>query len=190
MQEKRKLFFETISKIDPQQVVALDESSINLAYFREYGRSQKGRRIREGCKDVRFERKSIISTIRLNGDVAPLVFPGTLNDELCAEYIRKVLKPTLKKNDILLLDNSSVHKSKLVREVLAECGITTLFLPPYSPDFNPIELFWAYMKKKLRTIKARTHEALNDGIKDVFSSLPISNIYNWFKHCNMIVDIK
>jgi hypothetical protein len=138
VQEKREKFLEDITNIKLENLVPLDEISVNLAYTRLYGRAQKNERVKEGVKDVRFERQSILSTMRLNGAMCPIVFDGTLNKELFAEYLRTCLKPTLSPDDVVLLDNSSVHKSKLVLETLDQCGIKYLFLPPYSPDYNPI----------------------------------------------------
>jgi len=169
--------------------VSLDESSVNLAYTRLYGRAPLNERVCEGVKDVRFERQSILSTIRLNGAMCPIVFEGTLNKELFAEYLKTCLKPTLLPNDVVLLDNSSVHKSKLVLETLAECGIKHLFLPPYSPDFNPIELLWAWLKGLLRKMKARTRKKLEKAINHALSEVELNFIVNWFRHCNVATDI-
>jgi transposase len=172
-----------IKSVDITKLVCLDESSVNLAYSRNYGRALKHQRIKEGRKDVRFERESILSTIRLNGEKCSLMFSGTLNKELFSEYIRTQLMPHMADDDILVLDNSSVHKSKLVMQTLAECNIKCLFLPRYSPDYNPIELFWAFLKSTLRKLKARTRARLCDGIESVLRSLPLEYIKNWFKHC-------
>ena len=146
-------------------------------------------RIKEGVVDVRFERKSILSTIQLNGTMCPLVFDGTLNKFIFAHYIKSCLKPTLSPENILLLDNSSVHTSKLALDTLKECGINYLFLPPYSPDLNPIELLWALMKSVLRKHKARTHDKLEDAINIAFDSVTIQFIANWFKHCGYVVNL-
>jgi transposase len=132
---------------------------------------------------VRFERQSILSAFRLNGKMCPMIFSGTLNKELFAEYIKTQLNHVLADDDILLLDNSSVHKSKLVRDVLAECNFKVLWLPLYSPDYNPIELLWAYLKSNLRREKARTHEKLSEAINATFNTLPKDYILHWFKHC-------
>lgn len=163
--------------------VALDESSINLAYTRLYGRAKKNERIREGVIDARFKRMSVLSTIRLNGTMCPMIFDGTLNKVTFAEYIKRHLKLTLSQEDVVLLDNSSVHKSKLVRDTLTECGIRYLFLPPYSPDFNPIELLWARMKTELRRLKARTREQLTSAVTLALDSIKVDFISNWFIHC-------
>ena len=166
-----------------ENLVFLDESSINLAYTRLYGRAKSNQRIHEGLKDVRFKRQSILSTIRLNGEMVPLVFDGTLNKELFAEYLRNQLADTLGPDDIIILDNSSVHKSKLVADVLAELKINVLFLPPYSPDFNPIELLWAFIKSILRKLKARSREALVNAANYALSQIKQDLIQGWFSHC-------
>ena len=133
--------------------------------------------------DTRFERKSILSTLRLNGEMCPIVFDGTLDSHLFSEYIRTHLKPMLSPCDILILDNSSVHTSKLVKDTLAELEIKHIYLPPYSPDFNPIELLWAFMKLALRKQKARTHEKLTTAIGNILNSIKTDTISNWFRHC-------
>jgi transposase len=162
---------------------------VNLAFSRNYGRCLTNERVREGRKDVRFARKSILSTIRLSGSMCPFVFVGTLNKELFAEYIKTQLKPTLAEDDILLLDNSSVHKSKLVTDTLRKCKIKYLFLPRYSPDYNPIELFWAFMKSVLRKLKSRTHEKLEKAINIALDSTTAEYIKHWFSHCRYVVDL-
>ena len=136
-------------------------------------------------KDVRFERQSILSTMSLDGDMCPLIFEGTLNKYIFAEYIKTQLKPALAPNKIVLLDNSSVHRSKLVLQTLEECGIKYLFLPPYSPDFNPIELLWAQIKSILRKIKARTHKKPEEAIVYALSTVKSDFISNWFRHCGI-----
>jgi transposase len=189
VQKEREEFVEAIKEIDISKLVPLDESSINLAFSRDYGRGLKNERIKEGRRDVRFERKSVLSTFRLDGRMCPLIFSGTLNKELFAEYIKTQLKPTLAEDDILLLDNSSVHRSKLVADTLNECGIKTLWLSRYSPDFNPIGLLWAYMESVLRKLKARTHEKLSQAIVFALDSVPVLYTKHWFEHCRYVVNL-
>lgn len=132
---------------------------------------------------MRFERQSVLSTIRLSGEMCPLVFDGTLNKYLFVEYLKTCLKPTLSENDVVLLDNSSVHRSKLVLATLEELKIKYLFLPKYSPDFNPIELLWAWMKSVLKKLKARTLEKLENTIAFALDSVELEFISHCFKHC-------
>jgi len=132
---------------------------------------------------VRFERESILSTMPLDGNDCPLIFNGTLNKELFCEYLKTQLAPMWSKDNVLLLDNSSVHKSKLTLKTLDDCGIKYLFLPPYSPDLNPIELMWAWLKSHLRKAKARTPKKLEESIRCILNSLKSEFIANWFRHC-------
>ncbi|MDR2202781.1 MAG: transposase [Nitrososphaerota archaeon] len=146
--------------------------------------NQTNQRIHEGIKDVRFKRQSIVSTIRLNGEKVAFVFEGTLNKELFAEYLKICLAPTLGAKDVLVLDNSSGHTSKLVRDVLGEFGVKVMFLPVYSPDFNPVELLWAYVKSVLRKLKARSEEALLDAVVVALDCVTPELVAGWFRHCN------
>jgi transposase len=189
VKKEREEFAETIKSVNVSKLVPLDESSVNLAYSRDYGRALTSERIHEGREDVRFERESVLSAMRLNGEMCPFVFSGTLNKELFAEYIKKQLAPFLAKDEVLLLDNSSVHKSKLALDTLRECGIKYIFIPRYSPDFNPIELFWAYMKSGLRKLKARTRDKLYDAIGFIMDSLPPTFVEHWFMHCRFYVNL-
>jgi transposase len=119
-----------------------------------------------------------------------LVFEGTLNKELFAEYLCVCLSPTLSEGDVLVLDNSSVHTSKLVRDVLEEFRIKVMFLPVYSPDFNPIELMWVYMKGVLRKLKARSEEALMDAAVLALDCVTPVLVASWFNHCNYTLPVQ
>ena len=110
---------------------------------RLYGRGKKGERIKDYVPDVRFHRQSILSSVRLNGEMVPLVFSGTLNGDIFKKYITHCLVPTLSNGDIVIMDNLSSHKVTGVIEAISAHGASVLYLPPYSPDFNPIELKWA-----------------------------------------------
>ena len=111
-----------------------------------------------------------------------------MNKELFAQYIKTQLKPTLADDDILLLDNSSVHKAKLVIKTLNECNIKYLHIPRYSPDYNPIEYLWAFMKSVLRKLKARTREKLDEAIGFALNIIPLEYIEHWFEHCGYVAN--
>jgi len=132
--------------------------------------------------DARFERTSIISTVRLSGVNAPVTFKGTLNGDLFALYVRYVLAPTLNVGDVVLLDSLSSHKVAGVFDPVFERGAFVWFLPAYSPDLNPIELMWSKVKAVLRKLKARTHEELQKALKIALDAITLSDIKNWFKH--------
>ena len=144
---------------------------------RLYGRVLNGNRVNDYVPDVRFERISILSSVRLDGNMVPLAFKGALNGDLFKAYIKDCLAPTLKKGDIVIMDNLSSHKVQGVTDPIAEAGATVLYLPPYSPDFNPIELLWS-------KVKVRSSDKLFDAIADALDSIALSDIRNWFAHDN------
>jgi len=161
-------------------LVFLDECSVNTGMTRLYGRTVSSERIVDYTPDVRFERTSLLSSVRSNGDMVPLVFEGSLNGDLFKEYISKCLVPTLKEGDIVIMDNLTSHKVKGVVEPILAVGATVVYLPPYSPDLNPIEMMWSKIKAYLRKIKARTHEELMLAIADAFDLVSTSDILGWF----------
>ena len=150
---------------------------------RLYGRGKKGERVKDYVPDVRFHRQSILSSVRLNGEMVPLVFSGTLNGDIFKEYITHCLVPTLLKGDIVIMDNLSSHKVAGVIEAISACGASVLYLPPYSPDFNPIELKWAKVKTFLKKARSRTHDLLVSAIAQSLDLVSVTDIYGWFTHC-------
>ena len=154
---------------------------------RLYGRAEKSDRVHGYVPDARFERTSVISTARLDGGQAPMMFKGALDGKTFAAYIEKVLATTLKEGDIVVMDNLSSHKVAGALEPIYAKGAEVLFLPPYSPDYNPIELAWSKMKAVLRRLKAATFDELVDAMGVALDSISTSDISNWFKHCGYAV---
>jgi transposase len=160
--------------------VFLDESGVNTGMTRLYGRSKGSKRVVDYVPDVRYQRTSILSSVRLDGTIVPLTFTGALNGELFVKYITEFLVPTLKKGDIVVMDNLSSHKVNGVIQPIVASGATVLYLPPYSPDFNPIEMMWSKIKAYLRKVKARTPDMLFNTIGEAFNYVSISDISSWF----------
>jgi transposase len=162
--------------------VFLDESSVNCGMTRLYGRAMASQRVNDYVPDVRFERTSVISALRLGGAASPMVFKGTLNGKLFKKYVTDFLAPTLKKGDILVLDNLSSHKVAGSLNPVFRRGASVMFLPPYSPDFNPIEMSWSKMKSVLKKLKPRTPDQLFAALRTALGSFTKSDIENWFAH--------
>jgi transposase len=133
------------------------------------------------CRTRKFHRTTILSSIRLDGTAIPLVFEGALNGELFRAYVRQCLAPSLKPGDIVVMDNLSSHQVSGVVETIEAVGATVLFLPPYSPDLNPIELMWSKIKAILRKLKVRAKELLDEAIARAFSAVSLSDIAGWFR---------
>ena len=166
--------------MDVNKLVFLDESSVNTGMTRLYGRALSDQRVVDYTPDVRFERTSLLSSIRTNGDMVPLIFEGSLNGDLFKEYISKCLAPTLCKGDIVIMDNLTSHKVKDAIAPILAAGATVLYLPPYSPDLNPIEMMWSKIKAYLRMVKARTKDSLADAISHALDCISSSFILAWF----------
>lgn len=156
---------------------------------RLYGWGKKSARVNDYVPDVRFERTSIIATLCKDGINAPMTFKGTLDKEVFQPYIRDFLAPTLNHGDIVIMDNCSVHKVKDILNPIYEKGATVLFLPPYSPDLNPIELAWSKMKTILRGLKARSVEEMLEALTNSLNSITKTDIKNWFKHDGYCVNV-
>ena len=147
---------------------------------RLYGRATSYRRVLDYTPDVRFERTTILSSVRANGDMVPIVFEGSLNGDIFREYIAQCLAPQIKKGDIVIMDNLSSHKVKGVIDSIIAAEAKVIYLPPYSPDLNPIEMMWSKMKAYLRKVKARTKDMLQEEIAAALESITVSDILAWF----------
>jgi len=155
---------------------------VNTGMTRLYGRALKHQRVREAVPDTRFHRTTILSSVRLDGAMAPLVFEGALNGDTFRVYVTKILAPSLQPGDIVVMDNLSSHKVSGIVEAIEAVGASVMFLPPYSPDLNPIELMWSKIKAILRKLKVRAKEQLDDAIAFALNSVSPSDIAGWFKH--------
>ena len=115
------------------------------------------------------------------------MFEGATNGVAFETYVERVLVPSLQPGDLVLIDNLSAHKSDLVRQRIEACGAQFHFLPPYSPDRNPIELCWAKVKAALRKAKARTFDALVDALAEALQAIHPTDVLAWFTHCGYAV---
>jgi transposase len=146
--------------LDPERLIFFDETwaSTNMARLR--GRAPKGERLRAGIPHGHWKTTTFVAGLRLTGMVAPMVLDGPINRDAFLSYVEQVLMPSLSKGDIVVMDNLGSHKVKGVREMIEAKGASLLYLPPYSPDFNPIENAFAKLKALLRKAAEGTVEGL------------------------------
>jgi transposase len=168
--------------MNPAKLVFLDECGVNTGMTRIYGRGPKNERVVDAVPDTRFHQTTILSSIRLDGTSVPCVFEGALNGELFREYVLKFLAPTLHRGDIVVMDNLSSHKVSGVVEAIETVGAKVMFLPPYSPDLNPIEMMWSKIKAILRKLKTRAKDLLIDNIAFALDCVSASDVAGWFSH--------
>ena len=133
-------------------MVYVDESGIDTYLYREYARAPRGKKIIEKVSGRKFARQSIVAARRGDEILVPFGYTGTCDAKLFNFWLENMLIPKLKPGQIVIMDNASIHKSETTKALIKKAGCTLIFLPPYSPDLNPIEHFWAKLKKKLRYI--------------------------------------
>jgi len=161
----------------------LDEFGVNLGLTRLYGRAAPGERVVEATPGTSGPHYTVVATLGVTGVQAPLVFEGAMTTLIFETYVEEVLTPILHPGEILLLDNLSAHKGGPAQATLEAAGVQVIFLPPYSPDLNPIEKCWAKVKQALRAAKARTWDDLVDALATALRSVSPSDVLAWFAHC-------
>ena len=170
-----------IGKIDLDRLIFLDESGVSTQMTRLYARSTGGGRIHEATPDGRWKILTILGAISTRGMIATMTIEAATDREIFLAYLDEVLCPKLRPGDVVVMDNLSSHKVNGVRERIEAAGAQLLYLPPYSPDLNPIEKAWAKLKQLLRAAKARTKEALDQAIAQVLPLLTAEDAKAWFR---------
>ena len=148
---------------------------------RLYARCAGGARIHESTPDGRWKILTILGAISTRGMIATMTIEAATDREIFLAYLDKVLCPQLRPGDVVVMDNLSSHKVKGVRERIETAGAQLLYLPPYSPDLNPIEKAWAKLKQLLRAAKARTKDALDQAIAQLLPLLTAEDAKAWFR---------
>ena len=160
MAAKRTAFLNTVQDLDPERLVFIDEAGANLAMGRSHAWVLRGEEYVEPRPMNRGNNLTLIGAVRLDGVVTLATQWKAVNTETFTAWVRDCLAPRLRRGDIVLLDNLTAHKATAVRDLIARRGASVKFLPPYSPDFNPIEPVWALVKKHIRTFAPRSADAL------------------------------
>jgi transposase len=147
---------------------------------RRYGRAPRGQRLRASVPHGHWKTTTFVAGLRLTGISAPFVLDGAMNRHAFETYVAKVLAPELRPGDVVIMDNLSSHKGPRVRELIEAAGANLRYLPPYSPDFNPIENAFAKLKALLRKTAARTVEALWAAIGRLVDAFTPAECANYF----------
>ena len=164
----------------PEKLVFIDETGASTKMARLYGRSARGHRCRAAVPHGHWKTTTFVGGLRLTGMTAPAVFDGPMNGPGFIAYVEQVLTPTLSEGDVVVMDNLPAHKPTAVRQAIEKAGARLLYLPPYSPDFNPIEMAFSKVKSRLKRAAARTVEALERQIVFAIDSLTQSDCANYF----------
>jgi transposase len=137
------------------RLIYVDESGIDEYLHREHGKAIRGRQIIAEIPGKKFARQSIVAAKCGEEIIAPFGYEGTCNSELFLWWIKTMLIPKLRKRQIVIMDNASIHKNKEIQKAIEKAGCHLVYQPPYSPDLNPIEHFWSWLKRKIRSLKIK-----------------------------------
>lgn len=173
-----------ISSIEPERFVFVDECSTNTSLAPLYGWSRKGERAHQRVPRNWGKNITLLSSIGKEGGMgASLVVEGSTNGAVFETYLEEVLLPTLKSGQVVVMDNLSSHKGERVRQLIEGKGCELVYLPPYSPDFNPIEQAFSKLKGYLREACARSRDALMEVIGEALGTITASDAEGYFEHC-------
>ncbi|MGD1701576.1 IS630 family transposase [Dapis sp. BLCC M229] len=190
VQKLRLDFWDQIRDVPVKDLVFLDEAGVNLALVRLYARAPRGQRARGPRPQKRGQNVSMIAAICLKGIVSSINLLGSTDRLTFEAFVIQKLVPNLWPGATVVWDNSSIHQGQDIEKALAEpsgsyiaqVGARLIYLPPYSPDFNPIENLWSKVKNLLRSIGARTYQSLENAIAQAYDQVSFKDIRNWFAH--------
>jgi transposase len=160
-----------------------DESGVTTRLTRRFGRAAPGERVVEAVPKNYRQSTSVVSVIGVGGVETTMVIEGAVDTLVFAAFCENFLRPCLQAGDVLVLDNLGAHRASRIEETARGCQARVIWLPPYSPDFSPIEPMWSKLRAYLRKVKARTTEGLERAIAQGLKLITASDCRGWFKHC-------
>ena len=180
MAARREIWFAAQPDLDPERLVFIDETGASTKMARLRGRARRGQRCRAPIPHGHWKTTTFTGALRLSGMTAPMVLGGPMNGEAFQAYVEQVLTPTLVPREIVIMDNLPAHRSAVVRAAIEAKGASLRYLPPYSPDFNPIENAFSKLKALLRKTAARTIDDLWKAIGDAIPLFTPQECANYF----------
>jgi transposase len=181
--EKRRDWFASQLDLDPAKLVFVDETGASTSLARKHGRCRRGRRLRAAVPHGHYKTITLVAGLRLRGLAAPRVYDRPMNAALFEEWVEKCLVPTLSQGDIVVMDNLPAHKGVRVEQLIKSAGAELRYLPPYSPDMNPIEKAFSKLKAFLRKIAERTVAGLMRALEACAAIFKPADCTNYFTAC-------
>jgi transposase len=164
----------------------LDETGVNLSLARSFGRAAGGARVYGNAPKNYGAGVTVLGAMQRDGQLATLEVRGATDELVMLAFIREVLSAVMRKGDVVVLDNLSSHKTRKVQDEFAALGVEVWYLPPYSPDLNPIELCWSKFKALLKQAAARGYDSLSEAISNALKKITAADIKNWTRHCGYV----
>lgn len=179
---RRDVWREQQPSLDPKKLIFIDETWVKTNMVRLRGRAPRGQRLIDRTPHGHWKTSTFVAGLRADGLVAPGVFDGAINGELFLAWVEQMLVPVLRAGDIVVMDNLSSHKGAAVRTAIEAAGAQLMFLPPYSPDLNPIEMVFAKLKSALRSLATRTVDALWTALGTISDHVKPAECANCIRH--------
>jgi transposase len=180
VRRKRRSFRRKVKPIEPKRLVFVDETGVTTAMTPTYGRAPRGERV-IAAAPASWESVTVIAAMALDGVRAPLAFPGAVDAATFESYVEHVLVPALRPGDVVVFDNLSAHLGPAVFEAIERAGASVLPLPPYSPDYTPIEEMFSKVKGAMRSAAGRTKEAVYAAFGSALHDVTPKDIAGWFQ---------
>jgi transposase len=184
VRRKRRAFRTMVAGLEVQRLVFVDETGATTAMTRTYGRAPRGQRV-QGSVPGQWKSVTLIAGLRLSGVVAPLAFAGATDTPIFEGYVKQALAPHLRSGDVVIWDNLKPHQAAEARRAVEQTGAKLVPLPPYSPDYTPIEGMFSKVKEFLRSAAARTTEAVYEAMGGALRAVGPEDILGWFKSCGL-----
>jgi transposase len=179
----RQAWWELVAEADPACLVFLDESGVTTEMTRRYGWGPRSERVREAVAAGHWRTLTVLAALTTGGVLASMSIESPTDGDVFLAFVEHVLAPRLQPGHLVILDNLGAHKIDGVRQIIEACGASVLYLPPYSPDFNPIEQAWSKLKQLLRGVKARIVEQLEPALTQAIAAITPEDAQAFFCHC-------
>jgi transposase len=183
VKERRDQWLAGRESLPLEKLVFIDESGAQTNLARLRGRCIAGQRLVSRVPAGHWKTRTMISAIRIAGPCASVIVDGAVDSDIFRAYVQEALVPTLNRGDIVVMDNLQPHKASGVREMIEAAGASLRYLPPYSPDLNPIENMWSKVKQHLRSAAARTFEGMQAAVWSALDAVTVEDCRGFFGHC-------
>jgi transposase len=189
-ESRRRIWHRIVHNLDARRLVFIDESGANITLARRYGRAPRGERAHGTAPRNYGHNLTLVAALSLEGVDAPMLLEGAMDRIAFERYIQAFVIPTLRPGQLVILDNLSAHKQAPIRRAIQAAGCHVLFLPSYSPDFNPIELAFSKIKAHIRRVGARTQDALEHAIAEAIDRVTAADARGYFRHCGYVNSVQ
>jgi len=180
---QREAYLAEIQQIPAEDLVFIDESGVTTHMVRRFARALGGSRAIGRAPAGRYEKLTLIGAIALSGLLALMTIPASTDSAVFLAFVQQVLVPELRPGQVVVFDNLSPHKKPTVKKAIEAAKCRVIFLPPYTPEFNPIEPCWSKMKEFLRSRAVTTRDALEAAVADAMETITPQDARGWFRHC-------